>query len=199
MKTLPAKVLYADTHKDIALLKVRWRPALAVGLPGGRRECGERRAGDHYRQSRLRRDDARLHDDRGHCEQLPRRQLRHETLIQTSAAINPGNSGGPMFNSRGQVIGLVALKGDIENAGFAVPAEELGAFLATAVNASGAGAAIQRQWLDAGGQHSIDARYLGYRSGDVQLRRADGKEIAVPLSKLSQQDQAFVRLLQPKG
>lgn len=29
-----------------------------------------------------------------------------EGLIQTDAAINPGNSGGPMFNSRGEVIGI---------------------------------------------------------------------------------------------
>ncbi len=102
-----------------------------------------------------------------------------------------------MFNSRGLVIGMVDLKGDIENAGFAVRVEELGQFLATAVNASGPAAAIQRKWLDAEGQHSTDAKYLGVRDGAVQLRRADGNETAVPLSKLSPQDQAFVRLLQP--
>ncbi len=198
MKTLPAKVLYADTHKDIALLKIDGAPLLpSVCLAVGENvESGERVTiiGNPGLGATML--------DYTMTEGIvsnARRQLRHETLIQTSAAINPGNSGGPMFNSRGQVIGLVALKGDIENAGFAVPAEELGAFLATSVNASGAGAAIQRQWLDASGQHSTDACYLGYRDGDVQLRRADGKEIAVPLNKLSPQDQAFVRLLQPKG
>ncbi len=75
--------------------------------------------------------------------------------------------------------------------------ENLGAFLATAVNGSGPAAAIERQWFDEGGKHRIRARYLGLRGGVVQLRRDDGKEIEVPLATLSVQDQAFVRLLQP--
>ena len=87
------------------------------------------------------------------------RQLRHETLIQTSAAVNPGSSGGPMFNDKGLVVGLVALKGQIENAGFAVRADEVGQFLARAVNASGPAAAIQRHWLDATGEKSTEAKY----------------------------------------
>jgi serine protease Do len=55
--------------------------------------------------------------------------LRDQPLIQISAAVNPGNSGGPVFDDRGQVIGLVILKGDIEAAGFAVPSTELRKFL----------------------------------------------------------------------
>jgi hypothetical protein len=51
--------------------------------------------------------------------------------------------------------------------------------------------------VHSGGEHRTDAQYLGVRDGAVQLRRADGKEIAIPLPKLSPQDQAFVRLLQP--
>ncbi|QDT22063.1 SUMF1/EgtB/PvdO family nonheme iron enzyme [Gimesia chilikensis] len=59
----------------------------------------------------------------------PKRMLRDQPLIQISAAVNPGNSGGPVFDDRGQVIGLVILKGDIEAAGFAVPSTELRKFL----------------------------------------------------------------------
>ncbi len=50
-------------------------------------------------------------------------------LIQTNAAINPGNSGGPMFNSQGQVVGVVNAKimqsnaNDVEGIGFAIPIE----------------------------------------------------------------------------
>ncbi len=110
---------------------------------------------------------------------------------------NPGSSGAPMFNSNGLAIGLVELKAEIESAGFAVSADDLGTFLVSAVNAAGPGATIGRQWFDASGEHRTDAQYLGFSKGAVQLRRTDGKEISVPLGKLSVHDQAFVRLLQP--
>ena len=45
-------------------------------------------------------------------------------LIQTSAAISPGNSGGGLFNSKGELIGIVNAKNADENAeglGFAIP------------------------------------------------------------------------------
>lgn len=47
------------------------------------------------------------------------------TLLQTSAAINPGNSGGGLFNSSGELIGIVNAKSSgsgIEGLAFAIPA-----------------------------------------------------------------------------
>ena len=44
-------------------------------------------------------------------------------LIQTNAAINPGNSGGGLFNSKGELVGIVVAKSsglDIEGLGFAI-------------------------------------------------------------------------------
>lgn len=48
------------------------------------------------------------------------------TLLQTSAAVNPGNSGGGLFNSKGELVGIVNAKSsgsDIEGLGFAIPAK----------------------------------------------------------------------------
>jgi S1-C subfamily serine protease len=46
-------------------------------------------------------------------------------MIQTDAAINMGNSGGPMFNMKGEVVGIVSRilsqSGGFEGVGFAVP------------------------------------------------------------------------------
>ena len=55
----------------------------------------------------------------------PSREIEGQQFVQISAAINPGNSGGPLFNEHGLVIGLISLKGNIEGAGFAVPASVL--------------------------------------------------------------------------
>lgn len=50
------------------------------------------------------------------------------TLLQTNAAINPGNSGGGLFNSRGELVGVVVAKSSgtgVEGLGFAIPVNEV--------------------------------------------------------------------------
>ncbi|MCZ6698290.1 MAG: trypsin-like peptidase domain-containing protein [Planctomycetota bacterium] len=50
--------------------------------------------------------------------------------IQTTAQINPGNSGGPLFNNRGQVIGVTNMKITFgEGLGFAIPVRHVIEFL----------------------------------------------------------------------
>ena len=63
---------------------------------------------------------------------LDREIITEESMIginmfQIDAAVNPGNSGGPVYNSRGEVIGIVTAKSDATNAeglGFAIPVND---------------------------------------------------------------------------
>ncbi|MDX8414337.1 MAG: Do family serine endopeptidase [Mariprofundales bacterium] len=49
----------------------------------------------------------------------------YDNFIQTDAAINPGNSGGPLFNAKGEVIGIntsiITRSGGSNGIGFAIP------------------------------------------------------------------------------
>lgn len=58
------------------------------------------------------------------------RQMAGELFLQTTAQINPGNSGGPLFNLRGEVVGVTNMKITFgEGLGFAIPIESVKYFL----------------------------------------------------------------------
>ncbi len=58
------------------------------------------------------------------------RNFKGQVYIQTTAEINPGNSGGPLFNARGEVIGVTNMKLLFaEGLGFAIPVPYLKLFL----------------------------------------------------------------------
>ena len=58
------------------------------------------------------------------------RQLAGELYMQTTTQINPGNSGGPLFNLKGEVVGVNNMKLQFsEGLGFAIPIETVKYFL----------------------------------------------------------------------
>src|SRR5690606_16681604 len=58
------------------------------------------------------------------------RNMQGQLYIQTTTPINPGNSGGPLFNLRGQVIGVTNMKRIFsEGLGFAIPVSYVKDFL----------------------------------------------------------------------
>ncbi len=67
----------------------------------------------------------------------------YDNFLQTDAAINPGNSGGPLFNMRGEVIGInTAIVGGGTGIGFAVPSNMARALLPQLQKGQ-----IRRGWL----------------------------------------------------
>ncbi len=55
-----------------------------------------------------------------------------QLYLQSTVQINPGNSGGPLFNLRGEVVGVNNMKIQavgIEGLSFAIPANRLRVFL----------------------------------------------------------------------
>ena len=58
------------------------------------------------------------------------RQMQGSLYLQTTTQINPGNSGGPLFNLRGEVVGVTNMKITFgEGLGFAIPVEQVKYFL----------------------------------------------------------------------
>lgn len=117
-----AKVLGADKQTDVALIKIdannlptvaigdpsRLRvgePVLAIGSPYGFENTAT--AGIVSAKSR------NLPDD------------NYVPFIQTDVAVNPGNSGGPLFNLRGEVVGInsqiYSQTGGYQGLSFAIP------------------------------------------------------------------------------
>lgn len=85
-------------------------------------------------------------------------------MLQTDAAINSGNSGGPLFNMRGEVVGVTTAKysgtttsgASIEGLSFAIPIDDL-----------------KKSIDDLKNQGYVNSAYLGIRGMDVEAAAVD--------------------------
>jgi S1-C subfamily serine protease len=191
-RTAEPKVLAMDADRDLALLKIDASRSLRPIrlLADGKVESGERVAviGNPGLGATI----LEYTMTEGIVSSA-KRTLDDQSFIQTSAQVNPGSSGAPLFNANGLVIGMVSLKGRIEGAGFAIPADDVTAFLLRSASAKGADGGLTRRWTDRTGLHQIEATCKGLDPNGVKLEKPDGQVIALPLEKLSERDQEFIR------
>jgi serine protease Do len=93
---------------------------------------------------------------------------RYEDFIQTDASINPGNSGGPLFNIRGEAVGInTAIINFAQGIGFAIPSNMVQQ-VASQLIAKGK---VTRGWLGVGIQPVTDdlASKFGVTEGEGVL------------------------------
>jgi serine protease Do len=93
---------------------------------------------------------------------------RYEDFIQTDASINPGNSGGPLFNIRGEAIGInTAIINFAQGIGFAIPSNMVQQVTAQLI----AKGKVTRGWLGVGIQPVTDdlASKFGVKEGEGVL------------------------------
>ena len=128
-----AKVVGHDSNNDVAILKVEAQglPAVTMG------SSGELIIGDMVVAIGNPLGELASTQTVGYVSGIGREVstdgLTSISMIQTDAAINPGNSGGPLFNMKGEVIGITTAKysgtttsgASIEGIGFAIPIDDV--------------------------------------------------------------------------
>lgn len=127
-----AKVVGYDATNDVALLKVEATglPAVTVGssddlIVGDMVEAIGNPLGELTSTMTVGYVSAKSRDVTANGNTI--------NMLQTDAAINPGNSGGPLFNMKGEVVGITTAKysgttssgATIEGIGFAIPIDDV--------------------------------------------------------------------------
>jgi len=125
----PCKLLYEDSARDLAVLRIetdaiplkiaseyafrRGQEVTVVGSPGFGKKVLENAVSRGVMSSET--------------------EINDQKFFQLSISINPGNSGGPVFDSRGQVIGVLTAKATKqEGVAFCVPLVDLRTAVKTA-------------------------------------------------------------------
>jgi serine protease Do len=120
-RTLEAEILGRDPLTDLALLKVKGKaeklPSVSLG------DSGQLRVGDWV--VAIGNPFGLAHSVTLGIISAKDRDISagpYDQFLQTDAAINPGNSGGPLFNLKGEVVGInTAINAAANSIGFSVP------------------------------------------------------------------------------
>lgn len=126
---LPAELLYEDTDRDLAFLAVKTKLPPCVVASSYRYRKGEDVTviGNPGVDGKTVLENA---ISRGVMSS--KAELNGQNYYQLGIAVNPGNSGGPVFDSTGQVIGVVTLRiPGKEELSFCIPVEELRSAMTT--------------------------------------------------------------------
>jgi serine protease Do len=121
-----AKIVAMNSYYDLALLRLEGEKDLPIAYFGDSDDARVGQAcyaiGNPYGLERT--------VSEGIISTL-NRVIDGETHLQVTAPINPGNSGGPLFNLKGEVIGVVdrGSSGVAEGLNFAIPVDRLKRFL----------------------------------------------------------------------
>ncbi|MCC6335108.1 MAG: trypsin-like peptidase domain-containing protein [Myxococcales bacterium] len=166
-RVLDGEVLGRDPLTDVAVVKLKGKFSTLPSVPLG--DSGSIRPGDWV---------VAIGNPFGLASSVSAgiisaldRQLgasRYDQFLQTDAAINPGNSGGPLFNLKGQVVGMnTAIIGGGTGIGFAVPSNLIKAVLPQLQDKG----YVTRGWLGVSIQDVTPAlaKALGVPTGDGAL------------------------------
>ena len=166
-----AKVIGADSRTDVAVLKIEGRdlPYVRLGSPAGLRAgewviaIGSPFGFDNSVTAGIVSATARS---------LP--GDAYTPFIQTDVAVNPGNSGGPLFNLRGEVIGInsqiYSRTGGYQGVSFAIPID-------VAIN-------VKNQLVASG---RVERGRIGVTIQDVNQALADSFRLSRPRGALVSQ------------
>ena len=127
-----ARIIGSDAINDIALLKIEASNLVPVTIGSS----SELRVGDQVVAIGNALGELSFSLTAGYVSGIDRSISTDGSvinMIQTDASINSGNSGGPLFNSRGEVVGITTAKysgttssgASIEGIGFAVPMDDV--------------------------------------------------------------------------
>ncbi len=126
--THSAKLIGADTNGDVALMKIDVDHDLNYVVLGNMDNC---RVGEEVSVIGNPLGELTFTLTMGHVSALDRSiniDGAFQNMFQIDAAINSGNSGGPVFNSKGEVIGVATAKYSltgVEGLAFALPIDDV--------------------------------------------------------------------------